>query len=87
MSIDDFWKFGSILFEAFWEKFDHFYHSLESFEHSKLDERLNELTKRHFLSKPEQVEQINLKKLKLKIKDRIENIVRQHRSDTVASGK
>ena len=58
-----------------------------SVEHHKLDERLNELTKRHFLSKPEQVEQTNLKKLKLKIKDRIEDIVRQHRSDTVASGK
>ncbi len=58
-----------------------------SVEHHKLDERLNELTKRDFLSKPEQVEQINLKKLKLKIKDRIEDIVRQHRSDTVASGE
>ncbi len=58
-----------------------------SVEHHKLDERLNELTKRHFLSKPEQVEQTNLKKLKLKIKDRIEDIVRQHRSDTVASGE
>ena len=58
-----------------------------SVEHHKLDERLNELTKRHFLSKPEQVEQTNLKKLKLKIKDRIEDIVRQHRSDTVPSGE
>ena len=58
-----------------------------SVEHQKLKERLNELTKRHFLSKPEQVEQTNLKKLKLKIKDRIENIVRQLQSDTVASGE
>ena len=58
-----------------------------SVEHHKLDERLNELTTRHFLSKPEQVEQTNLKKLKLKIKDRIENIVRQLQSDTVASGE
>ena len=56
-------------------------------EHHKLEERLNELTKRHYLSKPEQVEQTNLKKLKLKIKDRIENIVRQLQSDTVASGE
>ena len=58
-----------------------------SVEHHKLDERLNELTKRHFLSKPEQVEQTNLKKLKLKIKDRIENIVRQLQSDTVSAGE
>ena len=58
-----------------------------SVEHHKLDERLNELTKRHFLSRPEQVEQTNLKKLKLKTKDRIENIVRQLQSDTVASGE
>jgi uncharacterized protein YdcH (DUF465 family) len=58
-----------------------------SVEHHKLDERLNELTKRHFLSKPEQVEQTNLKKFKLKTKDRIENIVRQLQSDTVASGE
>ena len=56
-----------------------------SVEHHKLDERLSKLTKKHFLLKLEQVEQTNLKKLKLKIKDRIEDIVRQHRSDTVAS--
>lgn len=56
-----------------------------SVEHHKLGERLDELTKRSFLSKLEQVEQTNLKKLKLKIKDRIENIARQRRSDTVAS--
>lgn len=48
-------------------------------QHHQLEDRLHELTSKHYLSEPEQIEEINLKKRKLALKDRMENILRQRR--------
>jgi uncharacterized protein YdcH (DUF465 family) len=49
--------------------------------HHELEDRLHQLTAKHYLSEPEQVEEVTLKKRKLQIKDRMEDIVRRHRQD------
>jgi hypothetical protein len=46
-------------------------------QHHQLDDRLHELTAKSYLSEPEQVEEVTLKKRKLQIKDRMEDIVRR----------
>ena len=48
-------------------------------QHHQLEDRLRQLTSKHYLSEPEQVEEITLKKRKLALKDRMEVILRQHR--------
>jgi len=48
-------------------------------KHHELEGRLNELIQKPYLSQPEQVEEVNLKKRKLQLKDRMEDIVRRHR--------
>ena len=48
-------------------------------KHHELEERLHELTNKHYLSDPEQVEEVTLKKRKLQLKDRMEAIVRRYR--------
>src|SRR6476620_11095114 len=48
-------------------------------QHHQLEDRLQQLTSKHYLSEPEQVEEITLKKRKLALKDRMEVILRQHR--------
>lgn len=54
--------------------------------HRQLEERLNELESKHYLSEPEQVEEVTIKKRKLHVKDRMEDIVRRHRdSESVAA--
>ena len=54
-------------------------HDLAS-KHHELESRLHELTEKHYLSDPEHFEEVNLKKQKLLIKDRMETILRgQHR--------
>jgi len=50
-------------------------------KHHELEDRLHELTSRHYLSEPEQVEEVTLKKKKLQLKDRMEDILRRHRQD------
>ena len=49
-------------------------------KHHELDHRLHELTSKHYLSGAEQIEETNLKKRKLLLKDRMEGIVRTYRA-------
>ena len=46
--------------------------------HHELDNRLHELTERHYLSTNEQVEEVTLKKKKLALKDQMEQIAREY---------
>ena len=46
--------------------------------HHELEHRLSELTAKHYLSESEQLEEVTLKKRKLLLKDRMEQLV-QHR--------
>jgi len=50
-------------------------------KHHELEGRLHELTAKPYLSEPEQLEEVTLKKRKLQIKDRMEDILRRHRQD------
>lgn len=49
-------------------------------QHSQLDRRLHELTDKHYLSSTEQFEEVILKKKKLALKDRMEEIARREYS-------
>jgi len=57
---------------------DEEFHQLVA-KHHELEDRLHELTSKHYLSEPEQLEQVTLKKRKLQLKDRMEDILRRHR--------
>ena len=46
--------------------------------HHELDDRLHQLTERHYLSSTEQVEEVTLKKKKLALKDQMEQIAREY---------
>ena len=46
-------------------------------KHHDLDEKVHHLTARHYLSEPEQLEEITLKKQKLHLKDQMESILRR----------
>ena len=59
-------------------KTDAEFHTLAE-KHHQLEDRLNELTARHYLSEPEQLEEVTLKKRKLQLKDQMEVIMRRHR--------
>ena len=48
--------------------------------HHQLDDRLHELTGRHYLSESEQLEEVTLKKRKLAVKDQMEEIARGYRA-------
>ena len=50
-------------------------------QHHQLEDRLHELAAKHYLSEPEQVEEVTLKKKKLQLKDRMEDIMRRHRQE------
>lgn len=52
-------------------------------EHHDLDERVRHLSSQSFLSTPEQIEEISLKKRKLRLKDQIEDALRRHSGDEV----
>ncbi|MGB7219295.1 MAG: YdcH family protein [Vicinamibacterales bacterium] len=57
---------------------DEEFHKLAT-QHHELEDRLKELTAKHYLSEPEQVEEVRLKKKKLQIKDRMEDFLRRRR--------
>jgi uncharacterized protein YdcH (DUF465 family) len=50
-------------------------------QHHDLDEKLHSLTVRNYLSEPEQLEEVVLKKRKLQLKDQMESIVRRRRTE------
>ena len=50
-------------------------------QHHQLDDRLHELAAKPYLSEPEHVEEVTLKKKKLQLKDRMEDLMRRHRGD------
>jgi uncharacterized protein YdcH (DUF465 family) len=57
---------------------DEEFHQLAA-KHHELEDRLHQLTAKQYLSGSEQLEEVNLKKRKLQLKDRMENILRQRR--------
>jgi uncharacterized protein YdcH (DUF465 family) len=57
---------------------DEEFHQLAA-KHHELESRLHELHSKHYLSEPEQIEAVTLKKRKLQLKDRMEDIIRRRR--------
>jgi uncharacterized protein len=49
-------------------------------EHSQYAQRLDSLTQKRYLNEDEKLEEVRLKKLKLRLKDQMEHIERQFRS-------
>ena len=49
--------------------------------HHALDEQIHSISDRPYLTQPEQFEEVRLKKVKLQLKDQMENIIRRHRTD------
>ncbi|MEI6667340.1 MAG: DUF465 domain-containing protein [Acidobacteriota bacterium] len=52
-----------------------------SSKHKELEHRLSELAGKTYLSEPELVEEATIKKRKLQLKDRMEDIVRRFRGE------
>ena len=50
-------------------------------QHHQLDDRLHQLSGKPYLTEPEQVEEVTLKKRKLQLKDKMEDILRRHRGE------
>lgn len=48
-------------------------------EHSQYAQRLDVLTQKRYLSEDEKLEEVRLKKLKLRLKDQMESIERQYK--------
>ena len=64
---------------------DEEFHELAG-KHHELEDRLQQLASKSYLSEPEQLEAVTLKKRKLQLKDRMEDILRRHRqAETPAS--
>jgi uncharacterized protein YdcH (DUF465 family) len=56
-----------------------------SAKHHELDDRLHELGAKSYLADAEQLEETTLKKRKLQLKDRMEDILRRHQAERAAS--
>lgn len=54
-------------------------------QHHDLDERIHDLAARPYLSAPEQLEEVTLKKRKLHLKDQMESILRRYTSELHAA--
>ena len=54
-------------------------------EHTSHAQRLEQLTSKPFLTDPEQVEEINLKKRKLFLKDQMEKILQRHKKESYST--
>ena len=54
-------------------------------KHQDLDQRLHNYAERHYLTEPEQVEEVTLKKQKLQLKDRMESILRRYGTNQEAA--
>ncbi|PYP92898.1 MAG: hypothetical protein DMG65_02605 [Candidatus Angelobacter sp. Gp1-AA117] len=52
-------------------------------EHAQYSQRLESLIEKRYLSDDEKVEEVRLKKLKLRIKDQMEMIEQEHRRERV----
>jgi uncharacterized protein YdcH (DUF465 family) len=50
-------------------------------EHSQYSQRLDALTQKRFLSEDEKIEEVRLKKLKLRLKDQMERLEQQYRRE------
>jgi uncharacterized protein YdcH (DUF465 family) len=48
-------------------------------EHSQYETRLGSLTQKRYLTEDEKLEEVRLKKLKLRLRDQMESIERQYR--------
>jgi hypothetical protein len=57
-----------------------------STKHSELESRLHELHAKPYLSEPEHLEEVTLKKKKLALKDQMEAILRRNRKDSPPLG-
>jgi uncharacterized protein YdcH (DUF465 family) len=55
-------------------------------QHHELDDRLHQLTERHYLSDTEQFEEATLKKRKLALKDRMEEMARMYADERSRGG-
>jgi uncharacterized protein YdcH (DUF465 family) len=50
-------------------------------EHTQYSQRLDSLTQKRYLSEDEKLEEVRLKKLKLRLKDQMESMERQFRHE------
>jgi len=54
-------------------------------KHHQYDERLGKLVHKAHLSEQERVEEVNLKKMKLQVKDQMESMIQKYRQQSASS--